>query len=117
VPAGHPVRSGSIGLLQREAAVRELFGFEQLQRIGAAWVAEPAQLGHHLQGEQHVVELDGEVDPIRAAAPPRRDEGAVALSPQQPSVQHQVSDPLRGVQRRLVAVCLAERPEATRRYQ
>ena len=61
--------AGEPGFLQRESTVGELLGFEEGDHIGAAWITDPSQLGHHLQSEQHVVELDGVVDPIGAATP------------------------------------------------
>ena len=66
--ADDPIGGGRVRS-RRETAVGEPLRLEQRQRVGAAAIADPPQLGHDLQGEENVVELDREVD--RSTAPPQ----------------------------------------------
>ena len=110
--ARHPVDGERGRCLQREPTVRQPFRFEQPQRIRAARIAEAPQLGHHLQGEQHVEELDREVDTFRTrpASPVRDDRVPSPRCHNNRRGQHEVGHPLRRLQGRPVRVRGPVRP-------
>ncbi len=113
--AGDPIRRGGIAVLEREAAVSEPFRLQEREGVPAAGIVDPPHLGHDLEREQNVVELDREVDQIERPAPVRRNERPIRPAPEQAARQEQFGGSIGSLQGRVITVALPVGPQASSR--